>query len=103
MFLTQKQLSRRTVLKGMGLTLALPMLEAMVPVKSAFAAAGTKKVRLVAVEMVHGAAGSAPLGLQKHLSAPIGTGRCLEPGGTSLRSRQAVTDGIAILVNAAAR
>ena len=58
MFLTQKNLSRRTVLKGMGVTLALPMLEAMVPAKSAFAAASNKKIRLVAIEMVHGAAGS---------------------------------------------
>jgi hypothetical protein len=31
MFITKKQLSRRTILRGMGATLALPMLDAMVP------------------------------------------------------------------------
>src|SRR6266508_1437771 len=45
MFLTQKQLSRRTVLKGMGVTLALPMLEAMVPVKNALTIVSNTDVR----------------------------------------------------------
>ena len=31
MFITQKHISRRTVLRGMGVTVALPFLEAMVP------------------------------------------------------------------------
>ena len=31
MFITKKSLSRRTVLRGLGTTLALPLLEAMVP------------------------------------------------------------------------
>ena len=36
MFITQKHLSRRTVLKGIGVTMALPLLEAMAPVSKAF-------------------------------------------------------------------
>jgi len=99
MFLTQKQLSRRTVLKGMGVTLALPMLEAMVPVKSAFAAASSKKVRLVAVEMVHGAAGSSAIGIQKHLWSPVGVGRDFELGGTSLRSLEPFKNDVTIISN----
>jgi hypothetical protein len=37
MFLTKKHLSRRTVLRGAGVTLALPLLEAMVPAATALA------------------------------------------------------------------
>ncbi len=54
-FITQKHLHRRTVLKGLGATIALPFLDAMVPVR---AAAQTRKLRLVAMEMVHGSAGA---------------------------------------------
>ena len=44
MFITKKHISRRTVLKGMGATMALPLLEAMVPARtrSAQAAAARK-------------------------------------------------------------
>ena len=38
MFNTKKHISRRTVLKGSGVTLALPFLEAMVPASTALAA-----------------------------------------------------------------
>ncbi len=37
MFITQKHLSRRTALKGLGVTVALPLLEAMVPARTALA------------------------------------------------------------------
>ena len=37
MIITKKALSRRTVLRGMGMTLALPFLDAMVPALSAAA------------------------------------------------------------------
>ena len=37
MFLTQKHLSRRTVLKGAGATIALPLLDAMIPAGTALA------------------------------------------------------------------
>ena len=43
MFVTRKAISRRTVLRGMGTTIALPLLDAMVP--SFAAAAATKPVR----------------------------------------------------------
>ena len=67
MFLTQRHLRRRTVLKGFGATLALPLLEAMVPAGRAAAAASAPKRRLVAMEMVHGCAGSTAFGLKKNL------------------------------------
>ena len=80
-FITQKHLHRRTVLKGLGATIALPFLDAMTPALRAQAA---KKVRLVAMEMVHGAAGSTAFGLQKNLWAPAATGSAFDLSPTSL-------------------
>jgi hypothetical protein len=57
MFLTKKHISRRTVLRGAGATLALPFLEAMVPAATALAqtaAAGTP--RFVGMFVPHGMA-----------------------------------------------
>ncbi|MFN7337873.1 MAG: hypothetical protein ACK5SZ_01860, partial [bacterium] len=69
MFITQKHISRRTALKGVGVTVALPFLEAMVPAGAA-AKAATGKVRLAAIEMVHGSAGATAIGAQKYLWSP---------------------------------
>ena len=44
MFITKKSISRRTVLRGMGATIALPFLEAMVPA-SANAQEASKPVK----------------------------------------------------------
>ena len=46
-FLTRKALPRRTFLRGMGATLALPMLDAMAPALSAKAAAPTPRLGFV--------------------------------------------------------
>jgi hypothetical protein len=57
MFLTKKHISRRTILRGAGATLALPFLEAMVPAATALAqtaAAGTP--RFVGMFVPHGMA-----------------------------------------------
>src|SRR5881296_3249835 len=73
MYITNKHMSRRTVLRGMGATVAMPFLEAMLPARAAWArgaAAADKKVRLVAIEMVHGTAGSTAFGIRKKLWAP---------------------------------
>jgi len=37
MFLTKKHISRRTLLRGAGTTLALPLLDAMIPAGTALA------------------------------------------------------------------
>ena len=72
MIITNKRLSRRTVLKGMGVTVALPFLEAMVPARSAFgAASASRKIRLVAIEMVHGSAGCAAFGTKSSPSLEL--------------------------------
>src|SRR6185295_6217368 len=99
-FLTQKHLSRRTVLKGMGVTMALPFLEAMVPARSAFGATGAgRKVRVVAVEMVHGSAGSSAIGIKKNLWAPAEVGRGFDLSATSLKSLEPFRDYITVVSN----
>ena len=73
MFITKKHLSRRTMLRGMGATIALPFLESMLPAMSQ--APAKPKTRLVAIENVHGAAGSTKFGGEKNLWAPAQEGR----------------------------
>ena len=41
------KIGRRTALKGMGVTLGLPLLEAMAPAKTAVAAAGKPPLRMI--------------------------------------------------------
>jgi hypothetical protein len=55
-FLTSKSLARRTVLRGLGATLSLPFLEAMVPVLSRAAAAGKPVNRFLAFYVPNGMA-----------------------------------------------
>jgi hypothetical protein len=56
MFLFKKQLSRRTVLKGAGVTIALPLLDAMLPAGTALAqTAAAPSPRLGFVYFPHGA------------------------------------------------
>ena len=59
MFITKRAMPRRTFLRGAGATLALPLLEAMVPAATALAqtpAAGSSKPRFVGVFYPHGMA-----------------------------------------------
>jgi hypothetical protein len=57
MFLTRKFISRRTVLRGAGATLALPLLDAMVPAATALAqTAAAGKPRFVGLFVPHGMA-----------------------------------------------
>jgi len=100
MYLTNKHLSRRTVLKGMGVTLALPFLEAMTPARNAWgASAAAKKVRLVCVEMVHGSAGSSAIGIQKNLWAPAAVGSGFDLAATSLKALEPFRDHVTIVSN----
>src|SRR5499426_2156790 len=57
MFITRKHISRRTVLKGAGVTMALPFLDAMVPAATAMAqtAAGNPRLRAGFFYIPHGA------------------------------------------------
>src|SRR5687768_9847482 len=56
MFITKKHLPRRTFLRGMGVTLALPLLDSMVPARTLFAQTAAKAApRLGFVYIPHGA------------------------------------------------
>jgi len=77
-YLTGKHLDRRTMLRGIGATAALPLLDAMIPAglgASANAAAAPSHTRLVCIEEVHGLAGCNAVGANKFLFAPETTGK----------------------------
>ena len=87
-FLTGKTLPRRTFLQGMGAAIALPYLDAMVPRGRSLGllangASVADNSRFVAIEFVHGAAGSNAWGASKNLWAPAEVGRnfTLNPEG----------------------
>src|SRR5580704_6794275 len=71
MFITKKHLSRRTLLRGVGVSMALPFLESMVPAQTPLKkTAAAPRPRLCAIEMVHGSAGSTVDGSNKHYWSP---------------------------------
>ena len=100
MLITKQHLSRRTVLKGIGVTAALPLLEATLPASSAAAQTVAKgKVRLAAIEMVHGAAGSTAYGAKMNLWSPAATGRNFDLSPGSLAPLAPVQQHITIVSN----
>ncbi len=102
-FLTKKHLSRRAVLKGIGVTVALPVLDAMIPARTASAATaaamGATKQRLIAIEMVHGCAGSTVIGAKKNLWAPAAVGRDFDLSSSSLSPLEPFRNDITIVSN----
>src|SRR5512132_344831 len=69
MFITKKHLSRRTFLRGTGVTLALPLLDSMVPAATALAqSAAAPKTRMGCIYIPHGAT------MDKWTPAQTGTG-----------------------------
>ena len=92
MFITRNHISRRTVLRGMGATVALPLLEAMVPAGTAWAktASAPGKTRLVCIEMVHGSAGATAFGGKNNLWSPAAQGKAFDLSPTSDERARAV-------------
>ena len=79
MFITRRHLSRRTVLRGMGVSLALPFLDAMAPAMAETRrTAAAPRTRFAAIEMVHGSAGSTADGTRHHYWSPAKPGRNFE-------------------------
>jgi len=102
-FITGKHISRREVLRGLGGTIALPFLDAMVPAgrvwsKSAKAAADDP-TRLVCIEMVHGSAGSNEWGASQNLWSPATTGPDFDLSPTSLAPLEPFQDYLTIISN----
>jgi hypothetical protein len=98
MFITSKHLSRRTALKGLGVTVALPLLDAMVPAGRAWAQS-KGRARLVCIENVHGAAGSTNFGLREHLWSPASVGRNFDLSPGSLQPLEPYRDYLTIVSN----
>jgi hypothetical protein len=98
MFITKKHLSRRDVLRGMGVTVALPFLEAMVPARTALAQV-RPKTRFAAIEMVHGAAGSTKIGIERNMWSPAAVGRTFDLTPSSLSPLEPFRDHLTIISN----
>ncbi len=101
--ITGKSLHRRTFLQGFGATVALPFLDAMVPIgrswREVASRAGLDRTRLVAIEMVHGAAGCNELGAKLNLWSPAATGREFDLGSTALSPLEGFRDYLTIVSN----
>jgi hypothetical protein len=107
MFLTKKHLSRRTVLRGVGATIALPLLDSMVPARSLLAktpaAKAASRARLVCIEQVHGAAGISEYGLANNLWIPAKAGRDFDISKGNLSPLEPYRDHLTIISNTDAR
>src|SRR4051812_10129336 len=102
-FISKKCLPRRTLLKGMGATVALPFLDAMVPAATAWTGpageTSSGRTRLVAIEIVHGSAGSTQSGLKEHMWSPAMAGSNFDLKGTSLEPLEPFRSHLTIVSN----
>src|SRR5688572_4160034 len=101
-FVTGKHLSRRTVIRGMGATMALPFLDAMVPAgrrtRSVMAEPG--ETRLICMEEAMGCAGANEWGVEQHLFGPAKLGKDFEIGPQSmLKPLEDYRDHLTIISN----
>jgi hypothetical protein len=103
MTVTGKHLSRRTALKGLGVSVALPLLDSMFPARVALAqsAAGraAARTRLVCIEQVHGAAGCSEYGMSQNFWSPALTGRDFDLSKGSLASLEPFRKQLTIVSN----
>jgi hypothetical protein len=103
MILTKRHLDRRTMLKGMGVTMALPMLEAMMPVRAARAQSTGGRIRFVCIEVPHGSAGSTAYGMKTNMWSPAAVGREFDLSSTILAPLEPFRNDITIVSNTDAR
>ena len=100
MYLTKRHISRRDVLRGVGATIALPFLDAMVPARTLLAkTAAAGRTRLSCIEMVHGAAGSTAFGLSKNMWSPAAVGREFDLSPSSMSPLEPFRDYLTIVSN----
>src|SRR5688572_17903802 len=82
-FITGKHLSRRTFLRGTGVSVALPFLDAMTPAGRGWRDPAEGFTRLIGVEEAMGCAGGSDWGDAQNLFAPATMGRDFEFAPTS--------------------
>ncbi len=106
-YLSGKHISRRTLLKGAGAAIGLPLLDAMVPAgrlwASTPAARAADRTRLVCIEQVHGAAGCNDWGATQNLWSPAETGRDFDLSPSSLRPLEPFRKHLTIVSDTDAR
>jgi hypothetical protein len=90
---------RRQFLQGMSATIALPYLDAMIPTGRRAYFAANKAPRLVAIEMVHGAAGCNEWGAKMNLWSPASAGKAYDLSPTALTSLDKYRDYLTIVSN----
>jgi len=101
-FITGKHLSRRTFLRGAGATVALPMMDAMIPAGRVWrdAAADPSNTRLICIEESMGTAGSSEFGLGQGLFVPETMGRNFELGpNNSLKPLEDLREYLTVVTN----
>ncbi|MFN5581759.1 DUF1552 domain-containing protein [Gemmatimonas sp.] len=98
-FLTGKAMPRRQFLQGMSATIALPYLDAMIPIGRNGFGNAKQAPRLVAIEMVHGAAGCNEWGAKMNLWSPAATGRQFDLSPTALTPLEQYRDYLTIISN----
>jgi len=91
MIITKKALDRRTLLKGMGSVLALPLLDAMIPAATAWAATPARPVRRLGFVYM-------PMGAHMPSWTPQGSG-ALGPLPPSLKALAPVVDQLTVVTN----
>ncbi|MGI8785684.1 MAG: DUF1552 domain-containing protein [Acidobacteriota bacterium] len=91
MIITKKALPRRTFLRGVGATLALPLLDAMIPSMTALASTPANPVRRLGFVYM-------PMGCDITRWTPPGGGRLVELSPT-LQSLSSVMDQITVITN----
>jgi hypothetical protein len=97
MLITKKHLSRRTLLRGAGAALALPLLDSMLGAQTPLRnTAAAPRTRFAAIEIVHGSAGSTMDGSAKHYWSPTGEGADFEISPT-LKSLESYRDYLTIV------
>ena len=99
-FITGRHISRREVLRGLGATVALPFLDAMIPAgRRGGATFAADQTRLVAIEMVHGAAGSNDYGASRNRWSPAAVGHHFDLTPSALISLEPYRDFLTIVSN----
>jgi hypothetical protein len=92
MIITKKALPRRTFLRGMGATVALPLLDAMIPAMTAMAATPAKPVRRLGFVYI-------PMGAHLAEWTPRGGGNDLRELSPILQSMKPFTDQLTVISN----
>ena len=100
-FVTGKQIPRRAFVKGVGASMALPFLDAMIPAGRVWSKAlpEADPTRVIAIEMVHGAAGCNEWGATQNLWSPAQVGRDFDLTPSALSPLESFRDYLTIISN----